>query len=81
MAFAPGPTSGWPAAVAMADRQPAPEARSRVMWHRRSIVAIVLAGAVAATARPETPPADVLEVAPVWAGHPVGFSLLTVNDR
>jgi hypothetical protein len=51
------------------------------MWHRRSIVAIVLAGAVAATARPETPPADVLDVAPVWAGHPVGFSLLTVNDR
>jgi hypothetical protein len=51
------------------------------MWHRRSIVAIVLAAAVAATARSETPPVDVLEVAPVWAGHRVGFSLLTVNDR
>lgn len=44
-------------------------------------MAIVLAVAVAATARPETPPADVLEVAPAWAGHSVGFSLLTVNDR
>ena len=44
-------------------------------------MAFVLAAAVAATARPETPPADVLEVAPVWAGHRVGFSLLTVNDR
>ena len=51
------------------------------MWHRSSIVALVLAAAVAATARAETPPADVLDVAPVWAGHPVGFSLLTVNDR
>ena len=44
-------------------------------------MAIVLAAAVAATARSETPPVDVLEVAPVWAGHRVGFSLLTVNDR
>jgi hypothetical protein len=50
------------------------------MWHRSSTVAIV-AAAVAATARAETPPGDVLDVAPVWAGHPVGFSLLTVNDR
>jgi hypothetical protein len=41
----------------------------------------VFTAAVLATARAETPPADVLDVAPVWAGHPVGFSLLTVNDR
>jgi len=51
------------------------------MWHRSSIVAIACAAALTAMARAETPPDDVLDVAPVWAGHPVGFSLLTVNDR
>ncbi len=63
------------------------------MSHRRSIVAAVVAtltaslvvsvfaAVPAATARGTTPPADVLDVAPVWAGHPVGFSLLTVHNR
>jgi hypothetical protein len=51
------------------------------MRYRSSIVALVVAAALAATAGAETPPADVLDVAPVWAGHSVGFSLLTVNDR
>lgn len=59
------------------------------MWHRRSIAAAALASLVAsvftaaptATARGETPPADVLDVALAWAGHPVGFSLLTVRNR
>jgi hypothetical protein len=51
------------------------------MRHRSSIVALVVAAALAATAGAETPPAEVLDVAPVWAGHPVGFSLLTVSDR
>lgn len=33
-------------------------------------------------APPAGPPrGDAIEVAPVWAGHPVGFSLLTVKDR
>jgi hypothetical protein len=55
------------------------------MWYRSStvvmVLAIVVAAALAAAARAETPTADVLDVAPVWAGHPVGFSLLTVKGR
>ena len=51
------------------------------MRYRSSIVALVVAAALVATAGAETPPTDVLDVAPVWAGHSVGFSLLTVNDR
>lgn len=51
------------------------------MRHRSSIVALVVAAALVATAGAETPPTDVLDVAPIWAGHSVGFSLLTVNDR
>ncbi|MEN6495364.1 MAG: hypothetical protein ABFD16_13875, partial [Thermoguttaceae bacterium] len=29
----------------------------------------------------QAPPAQVVEVAPVWSGHPVGFALLTQGKR
>ncbi len=53
--------------------------------HRRQLIATVLAGLLGATAQPAAPEAPVikerlietLEIEPVWAGHSVGFALLT----
>lgn len=47
------------------------------------LVSLGLASAVAATAETPAEPEIVsaIDVAPVWAGHPVGFALLTTGDR
>jgi hypothetical protein len=45
------------------------------------VLAAMLAAPAAEAARPVYRVERVIEIGPVWAGHPVGFDLLTVGDR
>lgn len=47
----------------------------RVQWTVAGLLGLILSSPVTAAA------ADVVDIAPVWSGHPVGFALLTQGKR
>lgn len=48
---------------------------------RKLLAVVLIAGALAAPAADGPRVVRVLDISPVWAGHPVGFDLLTSNGR